>query len=106
MSFSVKLTAAARRDLFRIYDYIYDHDSPESAEYVLTKIEDQLSALSELPTRGAVVPEMSRLGDTRFREVFFKPYRIIYEVESDIVVVYMIADGRQNMERILLARLS
>lgn len=105
MNFRVRLTGAARRDLFGIYDYISDHDSPENAEYVLSRIEERLTALSELPDRGAGVPEIVRLGESHFREVFFKPYRIVYEVCDDELIVCVIADGRRNLNDILLDRL-
>jgi len=40
-----------------------------------------------------------------YRETFFKPYRIIYSVEGTRVDVYMIADGRRDMQALLSRRL-
>jgi toxin ParE1/3/4 len=40
-----------------------------------------------------------------WREVFFKPYRIIYEVRSGGVYIVFIADGRRDMRTLLQRRL-
>ena len=42
---------------------------------------------------------------SRYREIFFKPYRIIYRVMGDNVYVLVIADGRRDMQALLLRRL-
>jgi toxin ParE1/3/4 len=40
-----------------------------------------------------------------YRQAFFKPYRLIYRVEAGRVYVYLIADGRRDMQAILQRRL-
>ena len=40
-----------------------------------------------------------------YREVHFKPYRIVYRVSDGAVHVLMIADGRRDMEALLQRRL-
>jgi toxin ParE1/3/4 len=45
------------------------------------------------------------LGIRDYRETFFKPYRIIYRVEGKRVYVYLIADGRRDMQSLLERRL-
>jgi toxin ParE1/3/4 len=42
-----------------------------------------------------------------FREVYFKPYRIVYRVEDDRqrVTVFLIADGRRSLQGMLERRL-
>lgn len=45
------------------------------------------------------------MGVRECREIFFKPYRIIYQVDGDNVFVLMIADGRRNMRVLLEKRL-
>lgn len=49
--------------------------------------------------------KLSSLGVREYREVFFKPYRIVYRVSKQTVYVYLIADGRRNMEVLLNRRL-
>lgn len=104
MNLEVLLTEHAERDLKQIIRYIAEHDSPARARYVLAKIEGSFSRLSDYPSRGAYPPELSALGIREFREVFFKPYRIIYRVIGSIVYVTLIADGRRDMRAILERR--
>jgi toxin ParE1/3/4 len=84
MSFEVVLTADAVQDLEEIADWI---------------------ALARLPARGAHPEELLALGIREYRETFFKPYRIIYRVEGKRVYVYLIADGRRDMQTLLARRL-
>jgi len=45
------------------------------------------------------------LGIHEYREVFFKPYRIVYRVCADTVYIHLIADGRRDMQTLLERRL-
>jgi toxin ParE1/3/4 len=45
------------------------------------------------------------MGDRRYRELFFKPYRIIYTVRANTVFIALIADGRREMNPLLPNRL-
>ena len=105
MTFSVFLTADAARDLEEIFDYTHKHDAAEKADYVLRRFEEQFKSLSESPDRGAYPKELAMLGIREYREVFFKPYRIIYRVAGDRVYILLIADGRRDMQTLLERRL-
>ena len=105
MPFNVFLTNDATHDLEELYEYIVQHDVPGNADYVLTQIEKVFSSLSEAPDRGVFPKELLSLGIREFREVFFKPYRIIYRVIGDAAYVYLIADGRRDMQTLLERRL-
>ena len=105
MSFSVLLTAGAVRDLEELYYYIDLHDAPEKTERVLAKIEKTFASLSKPPERGAYPKELLALGIREYREIFFKPYRIIYRVQKNIVYVLLIVDGRRDMQTLLQSRL-
>ena len=105
MKRKVLLTDDAVRDLEDIDDYITKHDSPENADYVLGKIEEIVLNLSEMPERGTYPKELSGLGIREYREVFFKPYRVIYRVLDKSIYVYVIADGRRDMHTLLGRRL-
>ena len=105
MPFTVLLTHDAARDLEELYDYILLHDAPKKADYVLEQIEKAFSRLSESPERGAYLKELLALGIREYREVFFKPYRIIYRVIAKNVYVLLIADGRRDMQTLLQRRL-
>jgi toxin ParE1/3/4 len=101
----VLLTDDAARDLEDLYDYIETHDAPEKADYVLDKIEEAFSGLSENPARGAYPKELLAVGLREYREIYFKPYRVIYRVIAENVYVMVIADGRRDMQELLQRRL-
>ena len=105
MPFDVQLTNDAARDLEEICDYIDRHDSPASADYVLERIERVFLGLSVHPERGNHPRELLDIGVREYREVYFKPYRIIYKVIGDSVYVLVIADGRRDMQTLLQRRL-
>ncbi len=103
--YEVYLASDALRDLEEIDDYIAAADSPQRAEYVLGKIEETSLSLSNMPERGSYPRELLKLGIKEYREVFFKPYRIVYRVQAERVYVYLIADGRRDMQTLLSRRL-
>ncbi len=105
MKYKVSLTDDAVRDLEDIDDYISVHDSTEKADYVLSKIEEIVLSLTESPERGVYLKELSEVGLREYREVFFKPYRVIYRVLGKNVYVYLIVDGRRDMQTLLARRL-
>ena len=105
MTLQVFLTDDASRDLEELYDHIDSHDAPRKADYVLDQIEKAFSSLSENPERGAYPKELLAVGLREYREIFFKPYRIIYRVLAENVYVMVIADGRRDMQALLQRRL-
>jgi toxin ParE1/3/4 len=105
VAFKVFLTEDAAKDLNDIYSYILAQDSPQKADYVLGQIEKKFFSLSELPERGVNPRELLSLGIREYREIFFKPYRIIYRILNKTVYVYLIADGRRDMQTLLQQRL-
>ncbi len=105
MPFSVFLTDDASRYLEDIVDYIEKHDVPGKAEHVLEQIEKTLKSLSEMPQRGTYPKELLALGLREYREIFFKPYRIIYRIMDPRVYVMLIADDRRDMQALLQRRL-
>jgi toxin ParE1/3/4 len=72
---------------------------------VLEQIENKFISLREFPERGVYPKELTNLGIRDYREIFFNPYRIIYRVTGENIYVYLIADGRRDMQTILQRRL-
>ncbi|MDP3158464.1 MAG: type II toxin-antitoxin system RelE/ParE family toxin [Reyranella sp.] len=104
--FAIVVDADAEHDLEEIAVYIAEHDSIERAIHVTTKIEQTLATLAAFPNRGAHPKELIDYGNRDFREVSFKPYRILYRVlPKEIVNVVLIADGRRDMRTLLARRL-
>ena len=105
MSFEVFLTADAVRDIEELYQYIVRHDTPGKAENVLARIEKTFNSLFETPARGVYPKELLDLGIREYREVFFKPYRLIYRIIEHRVYIMLIIDGRRDMQSLLQRRL-
>ena len=105
MPYRVLLTQDAVNDLEELDTWIATHDSSKRADYVLDRISEVFQKLAELPEWGTYPKELSTLGIREFREVFFKPYRIIYRVERRTVYTYLIADDRRDMQTLLSRRL-
>ena len=105
MPFLVQLTDDAVRDLEEICDYIEQHDAPGKADHVLEQIERAFGSLAKNPRRGNYPKELLDIGIREYREIFFKPYRIIYRVMGNNVYVLVIADGRRDMQTLLQRRL-
>jgi toxin ParE1/3/4 len=105
MSYQVRLTDDAAADLDDLYTYIAQNDSLGNADSVLTRIEGVLASLAKNPKRGVFPPELLELGIREYREVFFKPYRIIYRSIGRTVYVYLIVDGRRDMQSLLKRKL-
>jgi toxin ParE1/3/4 len=105
MRYDVRLTAGAERDLESIYDYIAEFDSSASANHVLDTLLKTADILATFPERGAYPRELQALGIREFRQVFFKPYRLIYRIIGQQVFIVLIADGRRDMQALLARRL-
>jgi len=105
MSFSVLMTHDAAQDLQEIYQYIAAQDSLQKADHVLDQIEKAFLSLHDFPDRGAYPKELLALGIREYREIFFKPYRIVYRVMGKNVYVLLISDGRRDMHSLLQRRL-
>jgi toxin ParE1/3/4 len=105
MKHAVLLTEDAAADLADIVDYVVDADGPLRARRVLDQFETMIARPEELPERGVHPPELLSLGIREYCEVFFKPYRVIYRVQAPSVWVYVVADGRRDMQRLLARRL-
>jgi toxin ParE1/3/4 len=103
--FEVLLTADAERDLEDLYSHIANADSRASADRVLDRLLAATESLSSFPERGSQPKELRSVGITEFRQVFFKPYRVIYRIIETRVVIYLIADGRRDLQELLSQRL-
>jgi toxin ParE1/3/4 len=103
--YAVEISPDALRDLEDIDDYIARHDGRAKADYVIARIEAVIDSLALTPERGPYLQELLPLGIREYRQVFFKPYRVIYGVKGKTVRVYLIADGRRDMPTLLSRRM-
>ena len=98
-------TDTARQDLTEIIDYIAQ-DSVENALVILDKREAVAAQLATFPHRGRIVPELLQTGISQYREFISAPWRIVYRIESQRVLVMAVLDSRRDLQVVLLNRLS
>jgi toxin ParE1/3/4 len=101
----VLLTQGAEQDLESIYRYISEFDGVARANHVLDRLMEVVKALAQFPERGSYPREIMALGIKDYRQTTFKPYRVIYRVLGGQVVIYLIVDGRRDMQSVLANRL-
>ena len=93
----------AKDDILGIVDYIA-RDSAINANKVLDRLEHRIGTLTSLPERGRVVPELQWHGISNLREVFEKPWRILYQVRASSVLIVAVYNGRRQLNDVLLER--
>ncbi|MBK6436648.1 MAG: type II toxin-antitoxin system RelE/ParE family toxin [Rhodanobacteraceae bacterium] len=103
--FDVLLTEGTEQDLEAIHDYISEFDCVANAKHVLDELTHVVQRLSNFPERGSYPKELVGLGIKEYRQTFFKPYRVIYRVTGSQVIIYLVADGRRDMQTVLARRL-
>lgn len=104
-AYEVALTRDAERDLEDIYEFIAHSDSETSANNVLRRLIEAAEHLRTQPERGSHPKELQSLGLIEYRQVLFKPYRLICRIYDRRIVVFLIADGRRDMQSLLTRRL-
>jgi len=97
-------TRTARRDLDAIVGYIAT-DSIENALSVLDRLQKRADSLTTAAEGGRLVPELRSIDVHQYRELVERPWRIVYRIEPDSVMVLAVLDGRRELESLLLDRL-
>jgi toxin ParE1/3/4 len=103
--YEVLLTRGAEQDLEAIHDHIAQFDCIANADRVLDQIMEVAQKLALFPERGNYPKELLALGIKEYRQAAFKPYRVVYRVIGHQVFIYLIADGRRDMQSVLGRRL-
>lgn len=103
--YEVLLTQGAEQDVESIHDCISELDCVANANHVLDQLMEVLEGLAQFPERGNYPKELAALGIKEYRQTAFKPYRVIYRVGGSQVVIYLIVDGRRDMQSVLARRL-
>ncbi|MGC1952897.1 MAG: type II toxin-antitoxin system RelE/ParE family toxin [Gammaproteobacteria bacterium] len=103
--FEVLLIEGAEQDLEAIHNYIAEFDCVANANYVLDQLMEVVETLSRFPGPGSYPIELVALGIKEYHQTSFKPYRVIYRVTGRQVIVYLIADGRRDLQSVLARRL-
>jgi len=74
-----------------ITDYIAQ-DKPSAAEKWINNVFSKVEQLKSSPEIGRIVPEIN---NTKFREIVYGNYRIIYRIEKKQISILTIRHGKQ-----------
>lgn len=105
MNYIVYILSDAEEDILDIYNYVHINDSEGKAKNLLNKIKETCFSLKNYPERGHIPPELEQIDVYQYREIHFKPYRIIYEISNNDVFIHCILDGRRALQELLQKRL-
>jgi len=105
MKFKVNVIKSAEDDLLEIYKYVYFNDCEENADKIYAKFVEKITSLQEYPNRGHIPSELKLLGIEDFLEIYYKPFRLIYQIIEKVVFVHSVLDGRRDMQKLLEERL-
>ena len=78
--------------LLAIQDYLSQQASPHIAEQFLLRLTANVEQLERFPRIGRAVPDP----DGDLRELIFRPYRIVYQVETERIVVVAVIHGSRE----------
>ena len=93
----------AAGDILGITDFIA-RDSSINADKVLDRLENRIGTLRTLPERGRVVPELQWHGISNIREIFERPWRVLYQIMGSEVIIVAVYDGRRHLNDVLMER--
>jgi toxin ParE1/3/4 len=96
---------SGEQDLEDLYAYIAESDSLKSTDDVFERLFEVTENLAASPELGSQPKVLRSPGIQEYRQVFFKPYWVIYRVLERQVVINVIADGRRDVQSLLSRRL-
>lgn len=96
----------AEKDLFELFTYISESDYAGKAEAFSKNLLKKINSLVYFPEWRQRVQETTKANNSRLYKIFYTSYRVIYEIRGDTVIIHSIVDGRRDLEKLLLKRLS
>lgn len=100
--FAVIWLKAAAQDLEDIWNYINSR-SPAYASGMIGRIVQAVENLGHFPLMGHRVPDM-KIKDVELREWVVHPYRIIYRVRDERVIILAVVHGARLLRRVMRGR--
>jgi toxin ParE1/3/4 len=99
------MTETAKSDVLEIHRYVALHDSERNAERLRDAILAMCYTFDKFPGRGHFPLEFLKSGTREFREIHYKPYRIVYQtIERDVFIIGIL-DGRRKLDVLLKERM-
>jgi toxin ParE1/3/4 len=104
-SMPVRLTAGAQQDVTALSRYLRDRHGPLASKAFRNHLIEAVARLRQFPHRGVVPRELEAIGVTDYRQILSGPNRIIYRVMDDAVIVFIVVDGRRDLQSLLERRM-
>ena len=98
----VHWTPEAETDVMAIVDHF---DDRVNADKVIVQFDKTAETLNNFPESGRVVPELRKIGEFRFREIFQRPWRMVYRIDGHDVWIVAVIDGRRALDDFLFERI-
>ena len=95
----IEWSSTANYDILQIYSYIYQ-DSVYYAVNTINEITKTTDNLEIFPYLGRIVPEYDVYN---IRELIYKSYRIIYEVQLNKIIIHRIWHSARNFPKQLIS---
>lgn len=103
--FQVLLTRDAQLDLEDLHAWLSEASSASAADRLLAEMAQAMERPAQFPNRGSVPQELLELGVRHYRQILVKPWRLVYQVQDQRVIVMLIADTRRDLASLLMTRL-
>lgn len=95
MAREVVWTDPAWQDVESAAEFI-NRDSESYAAAFVQEIKEAVASLSRFAQRGRVVPEFA---DETVRELLVRPYRLVYQISDEKVIVLALIHGARRIGR-------
>jgi toxin ParE1/3/4 len=103
-TYEIIITENAEQDLKEIILYVAQRDIKIALD-IYERLQAKAFSLRTFPEKGRIVPELNDHNIFQYHEVIENPWRIIYKIENNQVLIITVLDGRRNVEDILLKKL-
>lgn len=108
MNYQVTITRQAQADIARIVKYVAAKFGTVTAREVFGFLQREIGQLANQPDKGYRIPQLERLGWTKFRLLVLPPHnKVIYEKNdrSGKITVRVVFGARQSFEKVLQERI-
>lgn len=100
----VVVPPCVKKDLKEIVEYHYEVNKAYSQK-LFGRLIERIRELETFPEKGRVVPELRDHHVLDYKELIEEPYRIVYRVFGEEVLLVALLDGRRDVEALLIRRL-
>ncbi len=102
--FDITWTRTAVRDLDEVLEYLAAERGADHALELYETFRHSIASLARMPRRCRHVPELLDIGLFEYREIIKGPYRLVFRIIDQGVVILAVLDSRRDLEELLIQR--